>query len=158
MYIQPLTANELYLLVHDTKALEHSLGVSYQAEPIEGILKEIFDGQIIHTEKDALHYYWHTFWLLIRKKDRVVVGSADFKDLPDQNGNVEIGYGLGKQFEGNGYMTEAVEAMCTWALSEQGVSHVTAETELDGIRSQHVLKRCGFKPWYTKDTAWWIRC
>ena len=51
----------------------------------------------------------------IRKSDNVVVGSADFKNVPDEKGQVEIGYGLGKAFEHEGYMTEAVRAMCSWA-------------------------------------------
>ena len=33
------------------------------------------------------------------KTDRIVVGSADFKGLPNAQGEVEIGYGLGKEFE-----------------------------------------------------------
>lgn len=157
LWIQPLQQNELKALANDLSALEHLLGVSYQAEPIEGELKEIIKGQIAITVEDNIHYYWHTFWLLIRKKDHVVVGSADFKDSPDEHGNVEIGYGLGKEFEGHGYMTEAVKAMVSWALAQQGVSHVTAETMLTGVRSQAVLKRCGFIPWHREETAWWIR-
>ncbi|MEY8298927.1 MAG: GNAT family N-acetyltransferase [Emergencia timonensis] len=49
---------------------------------------------------------------MVRKSDRVVIGSADFKDIPNEAQEVEIGYGLGKDFEHNGYMTEAVQAMC----------------------------------------------
>ncbi len=55
---------------------------------------------------------WHTFWFLIRKTDRIVVGSVVFKDVSGTKQEVEIGYGLGKEFEHNGYMTEAVQAMC----------------------------------------------
>ena len=51
------------------------------------------------TQKDPDNYTWHSFWLLIRKTDRAVVGSADFKDIPDINNEVEIGYGLGELFE-----------------------------------------------------------
>ena len=84
-------------------------------------------------------------FFLIHKDDRVVVGSADFKDIPNENGEVEIGYGLGKEFERNGYMTEAVKAMCEWALKQNGVTSVIAETDLEGLASQKILERCGFK-------------
>lgn len=156
LYIYPLSPKELRDWVRDLPALEHSLNITYEAEPMEGEFQQIVKGQLKITEEDCIHYYWHTFWLLIRKKDRVVVGSADFKSPPDEKGNIEIGYGLGKQFEGQGYMTEAVDAMCRWGLAQQGVSHIVAETELNAFRSQAVLKRCGFKCWYIEDTAWWI--
>ncbi|WP_423231066.1 GNAT family N-acetyltransferase [Clostridium magnum] len=68
--------------------------------------------KISYTRKDPNNYLWHSFFFLIRRDDRIVVGSADSKDIPNGNGEVEIGYGLGKEFEHNGYMTEAVKAMC----------------------------------------------
>ncbi len=42
-------------------------------------------------------------------------------------------------------MTEAVKAMCGWALKQNGVTSVIAETDLEGLASQKILKRCGFK-------------
>ena len=75
-------------------------------------LLEIVKGQLEKTEKNPDAYLWHSFWFLVRKSDRVVIGSADFKDIPNEAQEVEIGYGLGKDLENNWYMTEAVQAMC----------------------------------------------
>jgi len=116
---------------------------------------DIVKGQVKKTENDTANYLYHTFWFLVRKSDNVVIGSADFKDLPDKNGEIEIGYGLGKEFEHNGYMTEAVKAMCDWALIQKGVKHVIAETENNSISSQNILKRCGFSIYKQSDTCWW---
>ena len=135
--------------------LEEKLNCSYQAEPLEGIFKEIVSGQLEITRQDSENYLWHSFWLLIRKSDNVVVGSADFKNVPDEKGQVEIGYGLGKAFEHEGYMTEAVRAMCSWAKEQEGVSCIIAETEADGFASQRILKRCGFTEYAGNDTIWW---
>ena len=107
------------------------------------------------TEKDEAHYVYHTFWFLVRREDRVVVGSADFKNVPDPEGLVEIGYGLGLKYEHKGYMTEAVGAMCRWALEQEEVRAVIAETEPDGLASIRVLGRCGFKKWKTEENLWW---
>lgn len=150
----PLNLHQLKLWVEDIRALERELDCSYQAEPLEGFFLDIVKGQLVITEKDPLHYPWHSFWLLIRKADRIVVGSADFKDLPNENGEVEIGYGLGKAFEHNGYMTEAVNAMCHWAL-EQGVLNIIAETESDSFASQRILEHCGFRKYKEAETCWW---
>ena len=87
--------------------------------------------------------------------DRIVIGAADFKDVPDENGEIEIGYGLGKNFGKNGYMTEAVKAMCDWALKQPEISYVIAETNIDNPASQNILKRCGFSLFKQADTCWW---
>lgn len=76
-----------------------------------------------------------------------MVGSADFKDVPNKDGEVEIGYGLGDGFRHHGYMTEAVQAM--------SVRHVIAETETDNLASQRILQRCGFTEQSWGETIWW---
>ncbi|MPN27820.1 hypothetical protein SDC9_175254 [bioreactor metagenome] len=151
----PMTARQLKLLVEDLPALEQELNCHYQAEPMEGFFLDIVKGQLAITEQDPENYLWHSFWLILRRSDRIVVGSADFKDVPNEAGEVEIGYGLGKPFEHSGYMTETVNAMCTWAMQQSGVSHVIAETDLDGLASQRVLQRCGFHEYLRGDTVWW---
>lgn len=120
-----------------------------------GVFLEIVRGQLEAVRRDPGNYPWHSFWLLIRKEDRVVVGSADFKNIPDALGETEIGYGLGPEFEHCGYMTEAVREMCRWALEQPGVCAVIAETERDGFASQRVLERCGFSLDRNGDTLWW---
>lgn len=150
-----LNPRQLKLWVDDITALEQELGVVYKAEPLNGFFYEIVKGQIDITEKDSEKYQWHSFWLLIRKNDKIVVGSADFKDIPNEKGEVEIGYGLGKEFEHNGYMTEAVKAMCEWALQQEKVLHVIAETDSDGLASQRILQRNGFVKTRQDETFWW---
>jgi RimJ/RimL family protein N-acetyltransferase len=151
----PLTPYQLRLWIEDVSALDKELNCSYKAEPMEGLFLEIVQKQLQITQNDADHYIWHSFWFLIRKTDRVVVGSADFKDIPNGNKEVEIGYGLGKPFEHNGYMTEAVRAMCDWAMKQEIVSHIIAETDIDGFASQRILQRCGFIEEKRGETLWW---
>lgn len=153
--IYPLTAPQLALWVEDIAALEKELGCRYMAEPLEGIFLDIIKGQIKVTQDDAENYMWHSFWFLERKSDGVIVGSADFKNLPNEAGEVEIGYGLGSEFEHNVYMTETVQAMCDWALRQKNVSRVIAETERDGYASQRILQRCGFVQTKNGETLWW---
>lgn len=157
LQLLPLTARQLNLWLYDLRALEAELEVSYEAEPLDGIFRDIVAGQYEKTAADEAHGVYHTFWFLIRRADRVIVGSADFKDVPDETGAVEIGYGLGKAHEHKGYMTEAVRAMCRWALDQEEVLSVVAETEADGLASQRILRRCGFKEWRReeKENLWW---
>jgi len=156
LYLIPLTAHQLKLWVEDIPALEKELNCTYRAEPVEGEFLDIIKGQLKKTAEDEDNYLYYCFWFLVRKADRIVVGSADFKSLPDINGEVEIGYGLGNEFEHNGYMTEAVKAMCEWAMKQEQVSHVIAETYIDSVQSQRILERCSFKQFkHGNDSLWW---
>ena len=151
----PLMPHQLEKWVEDISSLEKELNVFYKAEPISGFFLEIVRGQLAITIKNPEDYMWHSFWLLIRKSDRVVVGSADFKNIPNDSKEVEIGYGLGKEFEHKGYMTEAIKTMCDWALKQNGVSNIIAETDLDSFASQKILERCGFEKYQEGATLWW---
>ena len=122
---------------------------------MEGLFREIVCGQVKKAQKDPDNYLWHTFWFIVKKSDHCVVGAIDFKDVPNRDGEVEIGYGLGRDFEHNGYMTEAVQAFCNWALQQNRVKHIIAETDIDGVSSQKILIRCGFKEYERNDTVWW---
>ena len=57
---------------------------------------------------------------------------------------VEIGYGLKEEYRHHGYMTEVVKAITEWALSQDGVKQVEAETDAENIASQKVLFRSEF--------------
>ena len=140
----PLPPRQLRFWVEDMPRLEKELSAEYRAEPLEGHFLNVVKRILAIVENDPPNYSWSSFWFMLRKSDRVIVGSADFKGVPDENGNVEIGYGLGKAFERNGYMTEAVRAMCDWAFQQGNVASVTAQTAPDNVASQNVLKRCGF--------------
>ena len=151
----PLTPNQLKLWIENIDELEKVLSCSYKAEPLEGFFLDVVKEQLVKTQKDSENYLWHSFWFLIRISDRTVVGSADFKDIPNKSGEVEIGYGLGKEYEHNGYMTEAVKSMCEWALKQEAVSTILAETDIDGLSSQRILERCKFKKYKEAETLWW---
>ena len=84
-----------------------------------GLFRDIVLSQYQKTLQDPKNYLYHSFWFLIRNTDRAIVGAADFKGPPDNQGQVEIGYGLGPEFEKQGFMTEAVTALCQWALQQK---------------------------------------
>ena len=87
---------------------------------------------------------WYAVWDMRRIGSGESVGDLCFKGLgPD--GTAELGYGMKKGFENQGYMTEAVRAMTSWAL-EQGAKTVEAETDPGNRASQSVLKKAGFLP------------
>lgn len=150
-----LTQEQLEMLVDNIPEFEKRLNCSYQGEKIEGIFKNILYEQSLKIEANSDVYLWLTFWLIVKKDDNIAVGMIDFKNIPNENREVEIGYGLGKKHEHFGYMTEAVEAFCAWGKKQASVKHIIAETEIDNFSSQRVLQRNGFIEYFRDKTIWW---
>lgn len=157
LLLLPLRAEQLRPWAEDDPALERALGCAYEGEPMtEEPLRGIVRGQLEIVRGDGGNWLRQTFWLLVRRTDRVALGAADFKAPPDENGTVELGYGLGERHRGSGYMTEAEGALCGWVLSRSGVRRVIAETEPDNASSRCVLERCGFVLFReTRKSPWW---
>jgi len=87
---------------------------------------------------------WYAIWTM-ELPDGTYIGDLCFKGITS-DGMVEIGYGMSPNFEGKGYMTEAVTAMIQWANTQEGVRRIEAETDPENIASQRVLEKAGFLP------------
>lgn len=152
----PLTPTQLQNLLFDRPLFEQTLAMSYQGESLEKDgLFDIFSGQLDILRKDERDWLYKTFWLFLCKEDRVVLGSCCFKGPPDTDGAVEVGYGIAEPFQNCGYTTEAISALCAWALQQPGVCTVTAETEKDNLASQRVVQKCDMTQFKETDTAYW---
>ncbi|MDF2504768.1 MULTISPECIES: GNAT family protein [Clostridium] len=56
-----------------------------------------------------------------------------------------IGYSMDREYEGNGYMKEALNKVVEYAFKEMDLHRLEASTLIGNIKSQAVLKGCGFK-------------
>jgi [ribosomal protein S5]-alanine N-acetyltransferase len=83
-------------------------------------------------------------WLLVERASRTVVGDAGFIGPPDEDGTLEIGYGVVPSRRRRRYATEAVAALVEWALAQPRVRAVVAECDRDNEPSIRVLERAGF--------------
>lgn len=99
---------------------------------------------------------WFTYWLIEILESQVGAGLVGFKGRPDSEGMVEFGYGIDEQYQNQGYMTEAVQAMIAWAFAQPGCRRITAETLQSNLASQRVLQKNGFQLFkHTHDTYEW---
>ena len=87
------------------------------------------------------------------KENSHIIGSIDYKYVP-KDGVTEVGYGLNPVYEGHGYMSEALSAFLAFGKS-LGIKRVLADTLKDNVRSQNVLKRCGFSFLREDKNLWW---
>lgn len=153
--VVPLNTEQLKLLLENIPQLEKELSCTYKGEEIKGELLDIIKQQIKIMSKDKDNYLWLTFWQFILKSDNSIIGSACFKGLPDNDGKVEIGYGINLAYQRHGYTTEAVKAMCKWVLNQPGVNQIIAETDKSNIASHKVLKKCGMKKYKEVEKFYW---
>lgn len=56
-----------------------------------------------------------------------------------------IGYSMDREYEGRGYMKEALAKIIEYAFKEMELHRLEASTLIDNKKSQSVLKGCGFK-------------
>jgi ribosomal-protein-alanine N-acetyltransferase len=82
-------------------------------------------------------------WLIMHNADRMVFGSAGFKGKPDENGRVEIGYGISPTYRRQGYTFEAAQGLVNWGFQHPEVKHIIAECLPENIGSKRILEKLG---------------
>ena len=131
LVIAPMTEAELERKIEETA--EPELAAAY-GEMLSGCRRE------------PENRLWYSAWrMALKTAPEQPIGDLCFKGPPEKGG-VEIGYGTEPGYEGQGYMTEAVQHLAEWALTNTDVYTVFAETAPDNAASQRVLEKAGFKP------------
>ena len=154
--IIPLTLQQFKLLLDGIDKMEKELKLSASNECLDGHTQEAMEGLYQEAVKNEDRYFWCTNWQIILKSENKAIGSACFMKCPDENGEVEIGYGINSTYQNNGYMTEAAQGICEWAINQHDVSIIIAETEKDNIASHRVLQKCGMEKYKeTDEEIWW---
>jgi RimJ/RimL family protein N-acetyltransferase len=72
------------------------------------------------------------------------IGKCGFKGPPGKDKTVEIAYFIAPEHRGNGYATEAAEALVSYAFSEGDAQTVRAHTLPEPNASGRILAKCGF--------------
>jgi GNAT superfamily N-acetyltransferase len=138
-----LTASQLECCLYDLPALEAELCMPIARDAINGNVTRAFGMKLLKMATLPLERRpWQTYWLTVVKEVPVGAGFIGFKGYPNADGETEIGYGISPQYQGKGYMTEAVRALCDWAFSHPFVSAVTATT-VTNPASNRVLEKVG---------------
>lgn len=145
LQIRPLTYTQLQKYVANNHSLEAELGLSEMKRTISTELKEALEQAILPSvAENGLNYQYFTLWTIISKTENCMVGDLCFMGLPNDNGEIEIGYGTYEDFRGNGYMTEAVGGMIDWAKTQATIRSVSASTDKTNVASYTVLQKNEF--------------
>lgn len=72
-----------------------------------------------------------------------VIGQISF-EINKRHHFADIAYILGRKFQNNGYMTEAINTLSTYLFNELNCMRIFAEVMEDNIASVKLLKKCNF--------------
>lgn len=151
----PLSWKELEYLTTNVSLFEKSVSYMYDGEILDDELITIFSNQIPKIKNNPKQMEFLSFWMIVLRKTNTIIGSICYKGPLSEDFSLELGYGLNEKYRRHGYMTEAVEAMSTYAFDHLGASIIKAHTLKDNIASQKTLEKNGFvickktsKYWY----------
>lgn len=159
----PLTAGQMRLLLSDPQKLESQLGYPISRSMVSKTVRRAAGVKLSEMRRlPEVDWIWITYWLLvidIKQEEPFGAGLIGFKGRPDGNRIVEIGYGIDEKYRGQGYMTEGVQALITWAFEHPvGLRAISAQTRRYNIASGRVLEKVGMSIYSESDsTLFWIR-
>ena len=106
--------------------------------------KQVDPEWLVRLESSQDSDPWVHGFKMILRHDGTEVGRCGFTAPPDENGIVEIAYGVDEKFRGRGYATEAARALSEYASADARVRVIRAHTLPTENASTHILKKCGF--------------
>jgi ribosomal-protein-alanine N-acetyltransferase len=144
--LTPWTPAQLLAMIESTDRFESEAGL-----PLADGLREFFvSGEVSPAWIEQLRVApgpdaWTLGFGVQHRDESRVIGSAGFKGPPDEDGIVEIAYGIAPGYQGRGFATEAARALVAFALERVDVTGIRAHTMPENGASSHVLAKCGFE-------------
>ncbi|MBB6611459.1 GNAT family N-acetyltransferase [Pontibacter sp. Tf4] len=84
-------------------------------------------------------------YMVVHRQSMTVIGDAGFKGLPNENGEVDLGYAIIVQAQKNGFGLEAAKGLANWAFRQPDVKAITARCLLNNTPSARVLEKLGMQ-------------
>jgi [ribosomal protein S5]-alanine N-acetyltransferase len=151
--LKPLTYIQLEKYIRNDNSLEEELNLNPTSRTISTELKEALENTILpNVAETNKNYLYSTLWTVISKADNRMVGDICIIGEPNTMGEIEIGYGTYDEFQGRGFMTEAVKCIIKWAKTEPKVNSILASTLKTNIASFKVLEKNNFTKTGETDT------
>lgn len=139
LILEPLTIEELQQILNGEQTF---LKESVLSEVIKtAIAKKIERMQEVPLEGHP----WLSYWLIKEKSKGQGIGLIGCKCLPDEEGYVELGYAVAKEYRKKGYMTEALENFLDWLYEFPFCKGAILSIRSANIPSIKVAENCDFR-------------
>jgi len=155
----PLSSAQLQRYLDSPDQLEQELNLHISRDVVTERVRRAIRMKIEKmAAADEKRFAWHTYWLIVIAESSFGAGLAGFKGLPDERGQVEIGYGIDPSCQGQGYITEAARALIRWAFEESAcLSVVARDTKKWNTASLRVLTKVGMTVYEESEDAFCLR-
>ncbi|MBP6385074.1 MAG: GNAT family N-acetyltransferase [Pseudarcicella sp.] len=143
-FLLSIWANEGRQAMEDRMSLSHS---SWLKDPefYEDSIKGLNDFWLPQTNENFIDFFWYTNWEVIFIEKNISIGGLGFSGFPNLKGESSIGYFIQKEFRNQGFASEALNGIVSWAKIEPALKLLIAQTEFFNLPSQSVLRNAGFK-------------
>jgi ribosomal-protein-alanine N-acetyltransferase len=91
-------------------------------------------------------------WAVVHKPDKKLMGWCGLAFL-DKTEEIEIGYGISKEYWGRGFTTEAAAASIRFGFEELKLNRIVAVAMPENIASRRVMEKIGMR--YEKTGHWY---
>jgi RimJ/RimL family protein N-acetyltransferase len=152
-----LTLEQLCICLQAPERLGQELGFPISAGLVTEPVRRALGLKVDRMSQVALEEHpWHTYWLMVIAAEPTGVGLIGFKGEPDQQGEIEIGFGIVPTCRNRGYTTEATQALIAWAFQDPACQAVVADSAGDNLASSRVLTKVGMHIFReTEETLSW---
>ncbi|AMP98881.1 GNAT family acetyltransferase [Pedobacter cryoconitis] len=145
LIIKPLNLQQLQQYILTDGSLEEELKTNYTTRTITFELQEALEQTIIpKINENKSDYLYSTLWVIIAADSNYLIGDLCFIGEPNEEGEIEIGYGIYEAFRNKGYMKEAIKGMIQWALKQNRVKSIVAHTTKINQASFILLQKNNF--------------
>ncbi len=95
----------------------------------------------------------HEGFVICRHSDDRIVGAININHIVRGSFlSASLGYYVGAEFQGYGYMVEGLQQLTQYAFNTLGLHRLEANIQPENVRSQKLVQRCGFtKEGYSKN-------
>jgi RimJ/RimL family protein N-acetyltransferase len=141
----PILPRHLLLLIESPDQFPQSSGLHAESGMREFFVSDYISSDYVKRLGDSTQADpWQFGFFVIDRASNHVVGTAGFKGPPDEDGMVEIAYGIVPSFEGRGYATEVAGQLVAFAVGDPRVRNIRAHTLPETNASTRVLEKNGF--------------
>lgn len=147
-----IESERIFLRKHDIKQAKIMFDcVNRDRKRLEKFLPWVGRTKTIGDEADFIkttHQWWkelkHFDFSIVRKSDNAYMGNIGIHSIKWERYSCEIGYWITSDFEGQGYMSEAVRALES-EMFKLGFNRVQICCSTLNARSANVPRVCGYK-------------
>jgi [ribosomal protein S5]-alanine N-acetyltransferase len=104
----------------------------------------ILEFSLHHAQAATDDRPWWLLYLIVERGHDRLIGLCGYAGPPDEDGFVEICYGVAPALSGRGFATEAALALATHAFELPAVTGIRAHTHPGHGASTRILTKCGF--------------